>query len=705
MRTKRLVMDPIVTDTFFPNRFEPEQLGELILATREDTTLAARDGTKPPPTVTLLFGAGCSKSVNIPLAGEIVKDLRANTRNPFLRQAPPSPNGISEYAFLMAILGSPKARAAYIKKCIQRADRDSKGRLKINWSHLLLAAMVEKGYIHRILTTNFDPLIVEALAITGQPIRTYDLSLTGKYDADILDSGSVIYLHGQMHSLLLSNTKEEMDQIKNLYPSVLQEAVRDSFLIVVGYSGDCDPVLKALAGLTSLPHSLWWSHYSPSGAEPGDGVRALAHKHGTNFHLARGYDADTFMRKLVLDGMQLALPDEILSPITATRQSLERITPFPLENQKADDVQANDPLAKAVELVTRAEQLVKGDLPVKPSTATGTRGSSKVEIPIENLPDLDLAVRLEMAAVVKDWDSFDRLRKEVTPNPSSPLSQTVGDGLLRRSSLFGQEGDFRSAVHYLRKCEEYGVKSDNLPRLPTLWGNTLSDQAKFKGNTPEADRLFSDAYKKFTEAIRLKSDMYEAYNSWGVALSDQAKLKGNHPEADRLFAEAYKKLAEAIRIKPDMHEAFNSWGVALSDQAKLKGNTTEGNRLFAEAYKKLAEAIRIKPDKHVTFNNWGAALLDQAGLKKNSPEADVLFAEAQQKFNEALRIKPDDADIYFNQACIAALRGNSKECIPHLQKWAKLDFFVSRSKLDNDSDFDSVRDTPEFKAFRDTLPD
>jgi hypothetical protein len=41
------------------------------------------------------------------------------------------------------------------------------------------------------LTTNFDPLIVEALAVTGQPIRTYDLNTTGKYHPGTLDPDSL----------------------------------------------------------------------------------------------------------------------------------------------------------------------------------------------------------------------------------------------------------------------------------------------------------------------------------------------------------------------------------------------------------------------------------------------------------------------------------------------------------------------------------
>ena len=344
------------------SQFVPSELGEYIRHLRE------KEDRKH--FITFLIGAGFSKSAGIPLAGEIVKELREEAKvHPLLRNVGPTPDGISEYAFLMEKLGSPKERANRVKKYVDRA-RDDKGRLKINWSHLLLAALVEKGYVNRLLTTNFDPLIVEALAVTGQPIRTYDLNTTGKYCPGTLDPASVIYLHGQMHSLFLANSRDEMERLRGLYPKVLQEAVQDSILIVVGYSGECDPVLDSLADLPNFPLGLWWSHYSRSGGDPGDGVQKVFAKQGTDCHLAEGDDSDTFMRKLVLDGVKLDLPDEVLKPITAIRLALERITSFP--NQ---DIQAPDPVQGALEMLRRAEQLI--DTPQESRAAQKSKADSE----------------------------------------------------------------------------------------------------------------------------------------------------------------------------------------------------------------------------------------------------------------------------------------------------------------------------------------
>ena len=624
--------------------FDPVDLGEYI----RNTFLSDGRGS---PHVTLLLGAGCSKSAGIPLASEIAAELRKEAAtNPFLRKAGPVPSGVSEYAFLMEKLGPPNERALRLKGFIDRA-KNKDGRTLINWTHLLMAALVEKGLVNRILTTNFDPLLVDALAVMGQPIRTYDLNSTGKYNPGTLDPASIIYLHSQMHSLFLANTKDEMERVRKLYPQVLQEAVQDALLIVVGYSGDCDPVMDALIDLTMFPGGVWWSHFSPSGAEPGEGLARLAEKHGSDCHVAQGDDADTFMRKLVLEGIKLGLPDEIVTPMTAARLGLERITPFPTK-----DFQGSDPVTAALDLVRRAEQQVAE--PPLPSGAS-TSPQQDAGDHAKDLSQLGLAVDLHMSSLSGNWDEFDRLRQNIPEDSDLPLSQVVGAGLLRHAAEALEKHSIEAAIHFLEGAQRHGVEAQIRAWLSTTWGNALSAQAELKGNTPEGDRLFAEAGQKYAEAIRLKPDKHEAFNNWGSALSDQAKLKGNTPESDRLFAEAGQKYAEAIRLKPDNHEAFDNWGSALSDQAKLKGNTPESDRLFAEAGQKYAEAIRLKP-------GYGPA--------------------------------------FYNMACVAALRVDTTDALEYLRRWAAMDSSAVQLELDDDSDFDAIRDTPEFCHFRDSLP-
>ena len=142
-----------------------------------------------------------------------------------------------------------------------------------------------------------------------------------------------------------------------------------------------------------------------------------------------------------------------------------------------------------------------------------------------------------------------------------------------------------------------------------------------------------------------------------------------------------------------------------SNQAKLKGNEAKANKLFELAGQKYAEALRIKPVKHDAFFNWGIALSAQAILKGNEARASELFELARQKYTETLRIKPEKHEAHFNLACIEGLKGNSERCCQYLKVWKKFHPNPTKMKLDNDSDFDRVRNSTEFQNFRNSLPD
>ncbi|KTE35869.1 hypothetical protein ATE62_15060 [Sphingopyxis sp. HIX] len=256
----------------------------------------------------------------------------------------------------------------------------------------------------------------------------------------------------------------------------------------------------------------------------------------------------------------------------------------------------------------------------------------------------------------------------------------------------GEEGDALFAEAYAKYAAALAIKPDKHEALHN-WGVTLSEQAE---RTPgeEGDALFAEAYAKYAAALAIKPDMHEALFNWGTALSDQAERTPGE-EGDALFAEAYMKYAAALAIKPDKHEALNNWGIALSEQAERTPGE-EGDVLFAEAYAKYADAFAIKPDMHEALNNWGVALMEQA-KRKSGKEAAALFDGAESKFMQAETILPGSAA--YNLACLSALQGQAAEAANWLRKSQRtaLDF-PSCDHITTDTDFDAIRDTPEFQA-------
>ena len=47
---------------------------------------------------------------------------------------------------------------------------------KINWGHVAIAQLMASGYVDRVLTTNFDPLVVRACALSGIYPAVYDFA-------------------------------------------------------------------------------------------------------------------------------------------------------------------------------------------------------------------------------------------------------------------------------------------------------------------------------------------------------------------------------------------------------------------------------------------------------------------------------------------------------------------------------------------------
>ena len=46
----------------------------------------------------------------------------------------------------------------------------------VNWAHVCVAQLMKEGYVDRILTTNFDPLIIRACAMLGLFPAVYDFA-------------------------------------------------------------------------------------------------------------------------------------------------------------------------------------------------------------------------------------------------------------------------------------------------------------------------------------------------------------------------------------------------------------------------------------------------------------------------------------------------------------------------------------------------
>jgi hypothetical protein len=134
---------------------------------------------------------------------------------------------------------------------------------KLNFAHLAIAELLKQGYIKRILTTNFDPLLINACYMVGMyPLPSiYDLGSVNQVNPELFDNPCIIYLNGQHAGQIQRNTSSQL----NTHDPILQKVVLATGCkqpwIIAGYSGENDPLMKALDELRPYNNWLYWLEY------------------------------------------------------------------------------------------------------------------------------------------------------------------------------------------------------------------------------------------------------------------------------------------------------------------------------------------------------------------------------------------------------------------------------------------------------------
>ncbi len=606
-------------------------------------------GDPREPRLALLIGAGCSISAGIPAASRIVADYLHP--HPLLAGAGTPPADMSEYAYLMSKL-SARDRMEIINKCIRMAYNESDPpRTKLNWAHLLIATLVNHGYVRQILTTNFDPLLVDAMAITGQPVRTFDLTASDWYMPGRADRGSIMYLHGQAHGLLQAHTSDETHRVRPRIHDVLQEALAECTMIVIGYSGLCDPVFDELRdGFPQFRDRLYWCHYDPACTDPPQHLIRFLESPGREAFLVVDEDdgwmnADRALYSIAVEGLKLPLLPLVSDPLRHLDESLSRLCGSPpgCKGQPPPP----DTISEALKIVAHARKSLVSDQPVRFNVALMDRASDSREQP-DTSP---ISQRIHLAGITGDLASLRELLPHVEATEDIGLRTALGDAFLTAIAQHPPQ-QWSDSIPLLHIAERLGTSAPYW--LATLWADALSEQANESGGV-EADRLFPKAYAKYSEAVRLAPALHVAWYNWGVSLLQHARSKKGK-EAAVLYAQAREMFAETVRIIPNKADAWNNWGAALAEPAG-HGTRDEVDMNLEEACRKYAEAIRHAPNEAAAWNNWANCLVERA--RNKHPEAELLFGLACEKYAEATRIKPDMQEAWHNWGTALMLQARS----------------------------------------------
>jgi Plant specific mitochondrial import receptor subunit TOM20 len=417
---------------------------------------------------TLVIGAGCSVTSGIPQASEIMDQID--------REYPRA---------------AQRARArtydAYLEELAPGERRELIGRFisdaRVNSAHLAIAHLMKCGFVDRILTTNFDPLLPRACALAGEFPTVYNvpqLSLSGLNE---LSEKAIFYLQGQ--GTLRSTPSPR------LLKAVLEEASKDRPWVVVGYSGTDALLFPRLAARKCYDNRLYW--VGNEDAPPAEPVARKLLQPRKEAYWVPGYTADGFFVELVrqLGGFSADFADrliehpqsvlETLSPAAQPDLLLSQLPPMGRPSPKdlhpgfvAAQLRTGD------ELVERAQFKASYEADALFDAAYSHYSDVLVLQPDASEPLLHWAMALSEQAKLKTGADAERLlsqacdkyEKAATLSPQEPNIQHLwGMALSRRAQLTRGE----ASAELLKQAREHLVFAEEAsPGIATYFLACLS---------------------------------------------------------------------------------------------------------------------------------------------------------------------------------------------------------------------------------------
>jgi tetratricopeptide (TPR) repeat protein len=175
-----------------------------------------------------------------------------------------------------------------------------------------------------------------------------------------------------------------------------------------------------------------------------------------------------------------------------------------------------------------------------------------------------------------------------------------------------------------------------------------ADNAGSEMDSTSKDALLDEACKKYEAATQLCPTLHEAYYNWAIAISDRAKVRGRTKEAEELWKQACDRYDRSVQLNWNSPQALNNWGLALQELGAIVP-LKEKRAIVKKAVRKFRAAIQLQFDFHRAVYNLGTVLYglaedsSRSGRKMNPKEltpAD-LYSLSAVYIAAAHALKPD----------------------------------------------------------------
>lgn len=310
----------------------------------------AKDDNLARGKAVFLVGAGCSVSANIPAAAGVARHcavklastysngrfksddpdaaldwLIKNKRVVLPHDQQPRKDG-SHWGhlyqnFFEHHFKAPNQQREIINDIIDAADD------RINWAHACLGELVRLRYVHTVLTTNFDQLVLQGIVRAGVwPVTADGLEAVNRIIGRP-KRPQVVHLHGSMHTYNLRNSAVALAETERdsgtvtMIHSLLQQS---DLLVVVGYGGGEEGIMHLLRDAArAMPQLvIYWVSYEAGRDRLSANARALLD--GENKFIVAGGPADRFFGELMAE-LEIGQPQWVADPMTCLKEESEQL--------------------------------------------------------------------------------------------------------------------------------------------------------------------------------------------------------------------------------------------------------------------------------------------------------------------------------------------------------------------------------------------
>ena len=205
----------------------------------------------------------------------------------------------SDYGALFSyFVAKPAERQLYIEKLIKD--------VRPAFGYLYLAGLISDKRFNRILTTNFDELLSDALIhyYEARPVvYSFDSAVAGARMAG--KRAKIIKLHGDYLYDNIKNIRNEVHALEENMERKLYESCKDAGLVVIGYSGNDESIMAPLRDMLRKPGYLtlglhWCLYRNPvtSELEIGEELKRLASSYRGDIYFYEISTFDELMEKI-----------------------------------------------------------------------------------------------------------------------------------------------------------------------------------------------------------------------------------------------------------------------------------------------------------------------------------------------------------------------------------------------------------------------